>query len=205
MGSHPSLTGCLDIFIIKNLILYVNHHCRAISRSKELRMSISENIRMYRKAAGLTQKMLAAKCGMAEITIRQYESGKREPRSRQLTRIADALNISADSLILGSTIEYTARSGTDAGYIRRMNAWKDTGMMLEITPDIRKILQQSEELRHIFQRLLKYVISFQVDKEDLLLLTEEKNAKNAVRKCFKDSELQVLIVRDGDETRTFRL
>ena len=168
--------------------------CRAISRSKELRMSISENIRMYRKAAGLTQKMLAAKCGMAEITIRQYESGKREPRSRQLTRIADALNISADSLILGSTIEYTARSGTDAGYIRRMNAWKDTGMMLEITPDIR-----------IFQRLLKYVISFQVDKEDLLLLTEEKNAKNAVRKCFKDSELQVLIVRDGDETRTFRL
>ena len=104
--------------------------CRAISRSKELRMSISENIRMYRKAAGLTQKMLAAKCGMAEITIRQYESGKREPRSRQLTRIADALNISADSLILGSSIEYTARSGTDAGYIRRMNAWKDTGMML---------------------------------------------------------------------------
>ena len=179
--------------------------CRAISRSKELRMSISENIRMYRKAAGLTQKMLAAKCGMAEITIRQYESGKREPRSRQLTRIADALNISADSLILGSSIEYTARSGTDAGYIRRMNAWKDTGMMLEITPDIRKILQQSEELRHIFQRLLKYVISFQVDKEDLLLLTEEKNAKNAVRKCFKDSELQVLIVRDGDESRTFRL
>ena len=55
------------------------------------------------------------------------------------------------------------------------------------------------------KRLLKYVISFQVDKEDLLLLTEEKNAKNAVRKCFKDSELQVLIVRDGDETRTFRL
>ena len=85
-------------------------------------MSISENIRMYRKTAGLTQKMLAAKCGMAEITIRQYESGKREPRSRQLTRIADALNISADSLILGSIIEYTARSGTDAGYIRRMNA-----------------------------------------------------------------------------------
>ena len=42
--------------------------CRAISRSKELRMSISENIRMYRKAAGLTQKMLAAKCGLAEIT-----------------------------------------------------------------------------------------------------------------------------------------
>ena len=181
--------------------------CRAISRSKELRMSISENIRMYRKAAGLTQKMLAAKCGMAEITIRQYESGKREPRSRQLTRIADALNISADSLILGSTIEYTDHSGTDAGYIRRMNAWKDTGMMLEITPDIRDILRQSKEARQLFQRLLKYTLKYtsnlQTGKDVLLLLTDEHDIKNAVDRCFENTTLKSVVLKENNDIKTF--
>lgn len=177
--------------------------CRAIPRSKELRMSISENIRMYRKAAGLTQKMLAAKCGMAEITIRQYESGKREPRSRQLTQIADALNISADSLILGSIIEYTARSGTDAGYIRRMNAWKDTGMMLEITPDIRDILHQSKEARQLFQRLLKYTTNLQAEKDVLLLLTDEHDIRNAVDRCFENTALKSVVLKENNDIKTF--
>ena len=61
-------------------------------------MSISENIRFFRKEANLTQKDLARKCGLAEITVRQYESGKREPRSSQLAKIAGALNISAVDL-----------------------------------------------------------------------------------------------------------
>ena len=57
-------------------------------------MNIGENIKMYRKSKGLTQKELAMKSGVAEITIRQYESGKRIPKSIQLLCVADALGVS---------------------------------------------------------------------------------------------------------------
>ena len=41
-------------------------------------MSIGKRIREYRKALSLTQKELAEQSGTAEITIRQYENGKRQ-------------------------------------------------------------------------------------------------------------------------------
>lgn len=56
-------------------------------------MTIGEKIKEFRKKAGFTQKQLAIKCGVAEITIRQYESGKRQPRIEQLQIIAKALNM----------------------------------------------------------------------------------------------------------------
>ena len=62
-------------------------------------MSIADNIRNARKDAGLTQKELAKRCTFAEITIRQYETGKREPRSDRLVKIADALGVTVNHLI----------------------------------------------------------------------------------------------------------
>lgn len=56
-------------------------------------MSVGNNIKTARNRAGLTQKELARRCGAAEITIRQYESGKREPRNEQLMKIARLLNV----------------------------------------------------------------------------------------------------------------
>ena len=87
-------------------------------------MSISESIRFFRKKAGLTQKDLARKCGLAEITIRQYESGKREPRSSQLAKIAGALKLSETELYLGQRIEYTDLRSSDAGYRNRLRAYE---------------------------------------------------------------------------------
>ena len=56
-------------------------------------MSVGEKIRIARKKAGLTQEALAKKAGVATITIRQYELGKRQPRLEQLDLIADALEV----------------------------------------------------------------------------------------------------------------
>lgn len=50
-------------------------------------------IKKARSRAQLTQEQLAKRCGLATITIRQYESGKREPRKEQLEKIAKALEI----------------------------------------------------------------------------------------------------------------
>lgn len=60
-------------------------------------MTIGEKIRQVRKGLGMTQEQLAEKCGVATITIRQYESGRREPREGQIRRIAKALSIPEDS------------------------------------------------------------------------------------------------------------
>lgn len=57
--------------------------------------SIIKNARIK---AGITQKQLAELTGLAEITIRQYESNKREPKLENLKKIAYALDI--DLLVL---------------------------------------------------------------------------------------------------------
>lgn len=62
-------------------------------------MTMEDRIKTCRKKAGFTQKQLAEKCGMAEITIRQYESGKRQPRIEQLRRIAAALGVYISDLV----------------------------------------------------------------------------------------------------------
>ncbi len=64
-------------------------------------MSIGNNIKAARSAAGLTQKELAFKCDVAEITIRQYETDKREPKYETLERIAQALGVHTVDLHLG--------------------------------------------------------------------------------------------------------
>ena len=70
-------------------------------------LTIGERIRQARNEKGLTQKQLGSISGTSEITIRQYELGKRQPRIEQLQRIADALNISAYDLIenAGDTLD----------------------------------------------------------------------------------------------------
>lgn len=56
-------------------------------------MTAGENIRVARRKAGLTQSQLAARSGVAAISIHQYEKGKRVPRLEQIYKIADALGI----------------------------------------------------------------------------------------------------------------
>jgi len=56
-------------------------------------MGYGLNIKAARKAAGLTQEQLAKKCGIATVTVGQYERGARVPRAEQLQSLADALNV----------------------------------------------------------------------------------------------------------------
>lgn len=57
-------------------------------------MSIGEKIRQFRLDAGLTQKQLGEKAGIAEPTIRKYELNKLNPKIETLAKISKALNIS---------------------------------------------------------------------------------------------------------------
>ena len=58
-----------------------------------------ERIQSARKRAGLTQKELAQRLGLATGTIQQYELNKRQPRTEQLREIADALGVTLGYLL----------------------------------------------------------------------------------------------------------
>ncbi|MDR0476039.1 MAG: helix-turn-helix transcriptional regulator [Treponema sp.] len=67
-------------------------------------MNIGERIKEARKTQALTQKQLAQKMGVAEVTIRQYESGKRALSLEQLEKIALALDAAITFFIDGSGV-----------------------------------------------------------------------------------------------------
>ena len=68
-------------------------------------MSIGKNIKKFRLERGLTQRGLANKVGLAEITIRQYENESRTPTLKTLNIIADKLNILLSELISDDSLD----------------------------------------------------------------------------------------------------
>ena len=62
-------------------------------------MEIGEKIKKLRKERKLTQKQLGELSGTSEITIRQYETNRREPRMGPLIKIATALNVNVSELL----------------------------------------------------------------------------------------------------------
>ena len=61
--------------------------------------SISKKIRSLRKEKGLTQKELSRKSGIAEITIRQYEAGKYNPKPDAVMKLCIGLDCNVTDLI----------------------------------------------------------------------------------------------------------
>lgn len=61
-------------------------------------MTMGKRIKEARTKEGLTQAQLAELCGLATITIQQYERDKRQPRRDQLEVIAQNLNVTTGYL-----------------------------------------------------------------------------------------------------------
>lgn len=74
--------------------------------------TIGQRIKSARKKANLTQAQLATKCGLAPISVQQYERDKRQPRLEQLQQIADALGCSLLFLTSGEG-EMTAEASAE--------------------------------------------------------------------------------------------
>lgn len=61
-------------------------------------MTIGTRIREARKSLGLTQKSLGELAGIAEPTIRKYESDRLHPKFETLEKLAAPLNVTAGYL-----------------------------------------------------------------------------------------------------------
>ena len=60
---------------------------------------LSENIRSYRKAKGLSQEELAAKLNVVRQTVSKWEKGLSVPDSEMLIALAEALDVSVAALL----------------------------------------------------------------------------------------------------------
>ena len=67
-------------------------------------------IRELRKKCGITMKELGTAIGVAESTISQYETGKRQPDYETLLKIAEFFGVTTDYLLTG---EDTKKAPTD--------------------------------------------------------------------------------------------
>ena len=102
-------------------------------------MAIGERIKYTRKRKGLTQAQLAEKLGLSTITIRQYESNKREPRHQVLKDIARALDVDFSELVI-SNFTYTDSEGKEHSNIK---SWDEMDKIVQ--EDIEKIQKKAIE------------------------------------------------------------
>lgn len=60
----------------------------------------AEDLRIWRKEAGVTQKELSEKTGISLSSITKYETGERHPREEQLDKIFDALGLEKTNVVI---------------------------------------------------------------------------------------------------------
>jgi transcriptional regulator with XRE-family HTH domain len=62
--------------------------------------TLSRQVRAYRTEAGLTQQMLADKCGIYRTYLSRIEGGDANPSLNVLAALADTLNIEIHQLLM---------------------------------------------------------------------------------------------------------
>jgi transcriptional regulator with XRE-family HTH domain len=68
----------------------------------ELKQMIGNNLVLWRKSKGLTQKDAMRKCGLAEMTYTTIEQGTANPTLKTIYAISKGLGISLDQLLLSN-------------------------------------------------------------------------------------------------------
>ncbi len=61
--------------------------------------SVGRKIRAVRESRGLTQAEFGARIGSPAITVRQWESGKRQPRLQMIYKVASAFGVPVSDLL----------------------------------------------------------------------------------------------------------
>ena len=85
-------------------------------------MAIGERIKQLRTIAGLTQSELAEKVGLTYVQIGRYKTGKSNPSSKVLQKLATTLEASADFLMSGDQSEAVSAQFTDKDLLKKFKA-----------------------------------------------------------------------------------
>ena len=127
-------------------------------------MSISGNLRLHRKKAGLTQIELAEKLGVSIATLRRWEAGETAPSGTRIIELANLLEISPNEIV--SDKENSSKSALpSAAY---PNDERSNGMLVFEEGGTRIELPPTEKGYEIFNRLVENLITRKkISTEDL--------------------------------------
>jgi transcriptional regulator with XRE-family HTH domain len=125
-------------------------------------MNIGENIKKYRKEKKITQKQLADKINISEMSIRRYERGERQPTADIIDLISKALDIPIYSLVddVHSDLDYEMlKYYSDE---KKFSATEYSDIMNKRPSDIeteKQLLKEAESINHDFDNFAsnKYV------------------------------------------------
>ena len=91
-------------------------------------LSLGQQLKSYRKKAGLSQKALAAIVEVSPAVISRYEADKLEPNISTLMKISKILNITVDTLVgLEPLPDLVAQNSAEALVLRIFRTLNDTG------------------------------------------------------------------------------
>ncbi len=69
----------------------------------ERTMTLSENLKRFRKARGLTQPQIWGAAGIAKSSYTSYEAGSQMPSADKVVELAKVLGVSTDELLLSES------------------------------------------------------------------------------------------------------
>lgn len=108
-------------------------------------MTTGEKIRLARKERGLTQREFAEKVGIAEPTLRKYESNRLNPKIETLLKISDAADCDLAFLLPDTLIDAYFTGATRTYDEIRKNQIRDEDIE-ELSEGLAKIYDAYEKL-----------------------------------------------------------
>lgn len=76
---------------------------------------MESRIRQLRKQHGMTLKQLGAELGLAESTVSQYETGKRNPDNETLLKLGELFQVSIDEILGRTTLTEDTKKSSAKG------------------------------------------------------------------------------------------
>lgn len=158
-------------------------------------MNIGETIKYWRCEKGITQKQLAEKANISEISIRKYEANDRTPKIETIKKIADALNVTIGDLDPEYAIMNTDRS--DA-----LNLVSQIEQFLENVPKTDKsenFKRQAIEKANVTLEKTRELINLidtgiSTDKEMKDILDESRELREEIQEIQRDMDEMCLSV-----------
>ncbi|MDW7672491.1 MAG: helix-turn-helix transcriptional regulator [Bacillota bacterium] len=108
---------------------------------------IAETLRKERLRAGITEKVLARKCGLTESYVKQVESGKKVVSEQAAEKMLQVLGAESDVLQQGANIQHVAEDDIKPS-TGQQTVQKETKTIQPIEPNA----QWSDALAHIIKR-----------------------------------------------------
>ena len=138
---------------------------------------MNNRIRELRKQKGITMKQLGSVLGLAESTISQYETGKREPDLKTLTMLADYFSVTTDYL-LGKEPQVIGSQIIQARWFRNMSQ-RELAEKLNISTTLLS-KYESNHAKPDLQRLRQIAAVLDVSVDSLLGYDEPLSSAHAV-------------------------